>query len=49
MWHTTCTQGNQGDSQLLVVKSQIGNLTFDPSFGQNFFKKNAQMGLASPF
>ncbi len=27
MWHTTCTQGNQGDSRLLVIGNQIGNLT----------------------
>jgi hypothetical protein len=26
MWHVTCIQGNQGDSQLLVVKSQIDDL-----------------------
>jgi hypothetical protein len=35
MWHVTCTQGNQSDSQLLVVGSQIGNLTFGPSFVHN--------------
>jgi hypothetical protein len=35
MWHTTYTQGNQGNSLLLVVKSQIGNLTPDLSFGHN--------------
>jgi len=35
MWHATCMQGNQGDSWLLVVKSQINNLTFSPSFGHN--------------
>jgi hypothetical protein len=28
-------QGNQGDSRLLVVGSQIGNLTSNPSFGHN--------------
>ncbi len=27
MSHTICTQGNCGDSQLLVVESQIANLT----------------------
>jgi len=32
MWHTTYTQGNQGDSR---AKSQIGNLTPSPSFGHN--------------
>jgi len=35
MSHTTCTKGNQGDSRLLVVNSQIVNLTPDPSFGHN--------------
>jgi hypothetical protein len=35
MWHATCTQGNRGNSQLLMVRSQIGNLTFGPSFGHN--------------
>jgi hypothetical protein len=35
MWHATWTQGNQGDSRLLVVGSQIANLTPDPSFGHN--------------
>jgi hypothetical protein len=35
MLHTTCTQGNQGDSLLLVVESQIVNLTLGPSFGPN--------------
>ncbi len=34
-WHTTFTQGNQGNYRLLVVGSQIGNLTFDPSLGNN--------------
>jgi hypothetical protein len=35
MWHATCTQGNQGDSWLLVVGSQISNLTLGFSFGHN--------------
>jgi len=35
MWHITYTQGNQGDPWLLVVMSQIGNLTLGPSFGHN--------------
>jgi hypothetical protein len=35
MWHATCTQGNQGISQLLVVRSQTANLTPNPSFGHN--------------
>jgi len=39
MWHATCTQGNRGDSQLLVVGSQIGNLTSDLSFGHNLCLK----------
>jgi hypothetical protein len=35
MWHTTWKQVNWGDSWLLVVGSQIGSLTPDPSFGNN--------------
>jgi len=35
MWHVTSTQGNWGDSWFLVVESQIGNLTPNPSFGHN--------------
>ncbi len=35
MSHTTCTQGNQVDSQLLMVGNQIVNLTSNPSFGHN--------------
>jgi len=35
MSHHTCTQGNQGDSWLLVVGSRIVNLTLSPSFGHN--------------
>ncbi len=35
MWHDTFTQGSHGDSWLLVIASQIDNLTFDPSFGHN--------------
>jgi hypothetical protein len=32
-------QGNQGNSRLLVVKSQFINLTFGPSFGHNLCLK----------
>ncbi len=35
MWHATYTQGNQGNSQLLMVENQIVNLTFNLSFGHN--------------
>jgi hypothetical protein len=35
MWHTTCTQVNQGNSQLIVVENQIGSLIPNPSFGHN--------------
>jgi hypothetical protein len=35
MWHTTYTQGNRVDSWLLVVGSQIVNLTPGLSFGHN--------------
>jgi len=37
MLHFTCTQGNRGDSWLLVVGSQFDNLIIGPSFGLNFF------------
>ncbi len=35
MWHATYTQGNQGYYGLLMVKSQITNLTLNLSFGHN--------------
>jgi hypothetical protein len=35
MWHATCTQGNRVDSWLLMVGSQIANLTHGPSFDHN--------------
>jgi hypothetical protein len=35
MWHSTYTQVNQGNSRLLAIKSQIGNLTTGPFFGHN--------------
>jgi hypothetical protein len=40
MWHATFTQGNWGDSQLLVVESQIGILIPDLSFGHNLCFKH---------
>jgi hypothetical protein len=40
MWHATWTQGNQGSSWLLIVGSQIANLTPGPSFGHNLCFKN---------
>jgi hypothetical protein len=36
MSHATYTQGNQSNSWLLVVESQIVNLTLGPSFDHNF-------------
>jgi len=39
MLHVTCTQGNRGDSRLLVVESQIANLTPSPSFAHNLCLK----------
>jgi hypothetical protein len=39
MSHATCTQGHWGDSLLLVVGSQIGNLIFGLSFGHNLCLK----------
>jgi hypothetical protein len=35
IWHTTFTQGNWGDYWLLMVGSQINNLTPNPYFGHN--------------
>jgi hypothetical protein len=35
MSHATWTQGNKGDSRLLMMGSQIVNLIPDPSFGHN--------------
>ncbi len=35
MLHVNCTQGNQGDSRLLVVGNQFGNSTPGLSFGHN--------------
>jgi hypothetical protein len=35
MLYATCTQGNWGESQLLVVENQIVKLTTDLSFGHN--------------
>jgi hypothetical protein len=37
--HATYTQGNSDNSQLLMVGSQIANLTADPSFGHNLCLK----------
>ncbi len=48
MSYAICMQGNRKDSWLLVVRSQIGNLTPDPSFGHNLCL-SVQMGHASPF
>ncbi len=39
MWHATCTQGNQGNSWLLMGRNQIVNLTLGPSFGHNLCLK----------
>ncbi len=35
VWHSMCTHRNRVDSRLLVVGSQIANLTPAPSFGHN--------------
>jgi hypothetical protein len=39
MSHATCMQGNWGNSRLLMVGSQIVNLTVGPSFGHNLCLK----------
>ncbi len=48
MSHTTWKQGNQGDSQLLVVGNQIVNLTPSPFFGHNLCFK-CPNGSCKPF
>jgi len=48
MLHTTFTQGNWGNSWLLMVESQIGNLTFGSSFGYNLCLK-CPNGSYEPF
>jgi hypothetical protein len=47
MSHASCTHGNQGDSWLLMVGSQIVNLTPSPSFGHNLCFK-CPNGLYEP-
>ncbi len=47
MWHATYTRGNWDDSWHLVVRSQIANLTSDPSFGHNLCFK-CQNGSCKP-
>jgi hypothetical protein len=49
MWHATCTQRNQGDFQLLVVGSQIVNLTSGLSFGHNLCLKCSNGSCKSIF
>jgi hypothetical protein len=44
----TCTQGNQGDSQLLMVESQIGNLTSGPFLAITYVL-SAELSHVSPF
>jgi hypothetical protein len=39
MWHVTSTQGNGGDSWLLMVGNQIGHLSPNLSFGHNLYFK----------
>ncbi len=39
MWHANFTHVNQGDYWLLMVKSQIGTLIINPSFGHNLYFK----------
>jgi hypothetical protein len=48
MSHATYTQGNQVDSRLPVIRSQIASLTPNLSFGHNFVS-DVQIGHASPF
>ncbi len=39
MSHATCMQGNRGDFWLLMVGSQIANLTSSPFYGHNLWFK----------
>jgi hypothetical protein len=48
MWHATCTLGNWGDYQLLVVGSQSGTLIPNLSFGHNLCL-SIQMHHENPF
>jgi hypothetical protein len=48
MWHVTCTQGNWVDTWLLMVGSQIANLTPDLSFGHNLCFRHPN-GWCKPF
>jgi hypothetical protein len=43
MWHATCTHIFQGDSQLLMVRSQIVTLIPSLSFGHNLYFKYSNM------
>jgi hypothetical protein len=47
MLHATYTQGNQVDSQLLMIGNQIVNVTLDLSFG-DILCFRFQMGHVSP-
>ncbi len=47
MSHVTCTQGNRGDSQLLMARSQTANLTPNLSFDHNLYFK-CQNGSCKP-
>ncbi len=47
MSHVTCTQVNQRDSWLLMVRNQIANLIFDPSFDHNLCFKYSN-GMCEP-
>jgi hypothetical protein len=47
MYHVTCTQGNQDDSRLLMVKNQIDNLILNTSFGHKLCF-NYQNGSCKP-
>ncbi len=47
MLHATCKQGNWGNFWLLVVRSQIANLTLGPTFGHNLYFK-CPNGLFEP-
>jgi len=47
MWHVTWTKGNQGDFRILMVESQIGNLTPDLFGGHNLCFKHPN-GLCEP-
>jgi len=49
MWNIAWTQVNKGNSQILMVESQIGKLTHDLHFGHNFCFKYLKWVMRAHF